>query len=169
MNILNKKVYTLLGGERKHKRRIMKQIILVTHGDFAKGILTSVKLVMGETDYIEFVSISARETIPEITGMIKAKMKPYSRDAVTVIISDIAGGSTTRAAMELMDTEKSIYLITGLNLGLLLEIAMLPLCGEQQSDRQALKNAIESSKNTMSLVNDLLEANRDLSVDSEEL
>ncbi|NNJ30208.1 PTS sugar transporter subunit IIA [Lacrimispora defluvii] len=147
----------------------MKQIILVTHGDLAKGILTSVKLVMGETDYIEFVSISAKETIPEITGMIKAKMKHYSRDAVTVIISDIAGGSTTRAAMELMDTEKSIYLITGLNLGLLLEIAMLPLSGEQQSDRQALKNAIENSKNTMSLVNDLLEANGNLSLDSEEL
>lgn len=147
----------------------MKQIILVTHGDFAKGILTSVKLVMGETDYIEYVSISAKETIPEITGMIKAKMKPYSKDTVTVIISDIAGGSTTRAAMELADTEKGIYLITGLNLGLLLEIAMHPLCGEQHLVRQALKNAIESSKNTMSLVNDLLEANRDLPVDSEEL
>ncbi|GLB31236.1 hypothetical protein LAD12857_31590 [Lacrimispora amygdalina] len=147
----------------------MKQIILVTHGDFAKGILTSVKLVMGETDYIDFVSISAKETIPEITGMIEAKMKNYSRDTITVIISDIAGGSTTRAAMELMDTKKSIYLITGLNLGLLLEIAMLPLCGEEQADRQALKSAVENAKNTMTLVNDLLDANMNQPAESEEL
>nr|WP_288826722.1 hypothetical protein [uncultured Clostridium sp.] len=147
----------------------MKQIILVTHGDFAKGILTSVKLVMGETDYIDFVSISAKETIPEITGMIETKMKNYSRDTITVIISDIAGGSTTRAAMELMDTKKSIYLITGLNLGLLLEIAMLPLCGEEQADRQALKSAVENAKNTMSLVNDLLDANMNQPAESEEL
>lgn len=147
----------------------MKQIILVTHGDFAKGILTSVKLVMGETDYIDFVSISAKETIPEITGMIETKMKNYSRDTITVIISDIAGGSTTRAAMELMDTKKSIYLITGLNLGLLLEIAMLPLCGEEQADRQALKSAVENAKNTMTLVNDLLDANMNQPAESEEL
>ncbi len=52
---------------------------------------------------------------------------------------------------------KNIYLITGLNLGLLLEVALLPLSGEDSSDRQALKYAIESSKSTMSLVNDIMD------------
>jgi mannose/fructose-specific phosphotransferase system component IIA len=39
----------------------MKNIILVTHADFAKGILTSLELVVGKTENIDFVSISARE------------------------------------------------------------------------------------------------------------
>ncbi|CUX50917.1 PTS system mannose-specific EIIAB component [Clostridium sp. C105KSO15] len=135
----------------------MKNIILVTHGDFAKGILTSLDLVVGKTENIDFVSISARETIPDITAMIDAKIEGFHNDACTVIISDIAGGSTTRAAMELLVRRKNIYLITGLNLGLLLEVALLPLSGEDSSDRQALKYAIESSKSTMSLVNDIMD------------
>lgn len=134
----------------------MKNIILVTHADFAKGILTSLELVVGKTENIDFVSISARETIPEITAMIEAKIDGFHNDACTVIISDIAGGSTTRAAMELL-VRRNIYLITGLNLGLLLEVALLPLSGEDSLDRQALKNAIESSKSTMSLVNDTMD------------
>lgn len=135
----------------------MKNIILVTHGDFAKGILTSLELVIGKTGYIDFVSISAQETIPDITAMIEAKINGFHNHGTTVIISDIAGGSTTRAAMELIGRKERVYLITGLNLGLLLEVAMLPLCGEEQSDRQALRNAIESAKNTISLVNDTME------------
>jgi len=59
--------------------------------------------------------------------------------------------------MELLVRRKNIYLITGLNLGLLLEVALLPLSGEDSSDRQALKYAIESSKSTMSLVNDTMD------------
>ncbi|MDK2965201.1 MAG: mannose system component [Lacrimispora sp.] len=167
MNILSLKVYTLRGKEIE--RRNMKRIILVTHGDFAKGILTSVKLVMGETDYIDFVSISAKETIPEITGMIEAKMRYDSEEAITIIISDIAGGSTTRAAMELLSPGENIYLVTGLNLGLLLEIAMLPMSGEKSSDRQLLKSAIENSRNTIALVNDLLDESRCETDDLEEL
>ena len=147
----------------------MKQIILVTHGDFAKGILTSLKLVMGELDYIDYVSINASETIPEITDMIRKKMNAYDKDTVTVIISDIAGGSTTRAAMELLSEKEHTYLITGLNLGLLLEVAMLPLSGEGETDKEALRNAIESSKNTMALVNDRLNEDLDDVSESGEL
>lgn len=143
----------------------MKQIILVTHGDFAKGILTSLKLVMGTLDYIDFVSIHANETIPEITDMIRKKMSLYEKDTVTVIISDIAGGSTTRAALELLSEKEHTYLITGLNLGLLLEVAMLPLSGDGKTDEEALRTAIESSKSTMALVNDRL--NEDLDDESE--
>ncbi|WP_077612695.1 PTS sugar transporter subunit IIA [Clostridium sp. Marseille-P2415] len=135
----------------------MKNIILVTHADFAKGILTSLELVMGKADHIDYVSISAEETIPDITAMIETKVNSFHNDGCTVIISDIIGGSTTRAAMELIGRREKIYLITGLNLGLLLEVAMIPLSGEEQSDRQALRNAIESSKHTISLVNDSME------------
>lgn len=135
----------------------MKHIVLVTHADFAKGILTSLELVMGKTDFIDCVSISASETIPEITAMIERKMNEFQREGSTVIISDIAGGSTTQAALGLIERKEKTYVITGLNLGLLLEVALLPLTGDDQLDRQAFRNIIENSKNAITLVNDSLE------------
>lgn len=133
----------------------MKNIILVTHGEFAAGILTSMELVFGKMENVDYVSVSAQERLPEITASIEAKINGFCNEESTVILSDIVGGSTTRAAMELLEKRKKVYLISGLNLGLLLEVAMLSLSGDEQSDRQALRDVIERSKSTICLVNDL--------------
>ena len=135
----------------------MKNVILVTHGDFAKGILTSMELVLGRIENVDFVSISAQERIPEIAAAIEAKINAFCNEESTVILSDIAGGSTTRAAMELLGKKEKIYLITGLNLGLLLEVALLSLNGDEQSDRQVLRDVVERSKSTIYLVNDIMD------------
>lgn len=130
----------------------MKGIILVTHAGFAKGILSSLQLVMGDVPGIDYVSISAQETIEEIVSMIRRKKEALGNVEQTVIISDIAGGSTTRAALEIAAAESGIYVITGLNLALLLEIAMTELDEDEAGNRQKLLTAVENSKAMMYLV-----------------
>lgn len=51
----------------------MKNMVLVTHADFARGILTSLDLVLGQVGRVDYVSITAKETIPEIASMIEEK------------------------------------------------------------------------------------------------
>ena len=114
----------------------MKNMVLVTHADFAKGILTSLNLVLGQVEHVDYVSI-------------------------TVVLTDIAGGSTTQAAMLLLGNRRKVYLVTGLNLGLLLEIALLPLGEGEEADKGMLRTAIENSRSSMYLVNDMMESGPD--------
>lgn len=147
----------------------MKNLVLVTHADFAKGILTSLNLVLGQVRDVDYVSITAKETIPGIASMIEGKIRAFGNGNPTVIMTDIAGGSTTQAAMKLLGSRPEIYLVTGLNLGLLLEIALLPMGEGPEADKAMLRTAIENSRNTMNLVNDLMECNQETGDDSGEL
>lgn len=135
----------------------MKNMMLVTHGDFAKGILNSLNLVLGQVENVDYVSITAKETISELAFMLEQKMDGFGNSSPGVILTDIAGGSTTQAAMKLLDGGRRIYLITGLNLGLLLEIALLPLGEDEETDKVLLRTAIDHSRASMNLVNDWME------------
>ena len=53
------------------------------------------------------------------------------------------------------------HLVTGLNLGLLLETALLPLGEGEDADKGMLRMAIENSRASMYLVNDLVESQTD--------
>ena len=139
----------------------MKNMVLVTHADFAKGILTSLNLVLGQVEHVDYVSITAKETIPEIASMIEEKITGFGSNGPTVVLTDIAGGSTTQAAMKLLGDGRKVYLVTGLNLGLLLEIALLPLGEGEDADKGMLRMAIENSRASMYLVNDLVESQTD--------
>lgn len=147
----------------------MKNLLLVTHGDFAKGILTSLNLVLGQVGNVDYVSITAKESIPEIAIMLERKMDGFANSSPTVILTDIAGGSTTQAAVKLLDSVRRVYLVTGLNLGLLLEIALLPLGNDDEADKGMLRAAIENSRASMNLVNDLMEGQQEAWDESGEL
>ena len=82
----------------------MKNIVLVTHGEFATGIVTSLELVYGKSENLETVTIHSSETLKEIIKNIQDKITGFNNNLPTVIITDIAGGSTTQAALEILSS-----------------------------------------------------------------
>ena len=82
----------------------MKNMVLVTHADFARGILTSLDLVLGQVGHVDYVSITAKETIPEIASMIEEKVTGFGGTDPTVVLTDIAGGSTPRQPCNCWET-----------------------------------------------------------------
>ncbi len=138
----------------------MKNIILITHGKFADGILDSLKIIMGELDSINIdkINITNSETITQISKLLEEKIISLDNNHPTVILTDIAGGSSTQIAIKcLQNHDKLLYLITGLNLALLLEIVTLELNENDNENKEKLRNAINFSRTTINLVNDMLE------------
>ncbi len=146
----------------------MKNLVLITHAGFAAGIISSLELVMGPVANVGYVSITAKETIEEITAMIRAEIEKTGAGHPTVLISDIAGGSTTQAALKAAAEREHTYLITGLNLGLLLEAAMMDLDEDDAGNMSKLQQAIENSKSMMYLIDHEGLASQPESGDSEE-
>lgn len=136
----------------------MKNIILVTHGEFATGIITSLELVYGKTENLETVIIHSSETLKEIIENIKEKIIGFKNNLPIVIITDIAGGSSTQAALEILSFNKNnTYLITGLSLGLLLEIVLADMSDNDKKNKEVIREIIENTRQTINFVNDIVE------------
>ena len=123
-------------------------LVLVTHADFAKGILTSLELILGNPCPTSVVSVTATETIPTVAGMIADAIDSMDPANPTVVLTDIPGGSTTQGAILVSAERPDAYYVAGLNLGLLLE-------------------TIEASRSGIGLIDDLTAGVGDLGGDSE--
>lgn len=138
----------------------MKNIILVTHGKFAEGIKDSVELIMGEMQQVAIISVTNKETISQVQESIEEKIANFRNPYPIVIFTDILGGSTTQAAIKCISNHRLLYLISGLNLGLLLEVVLIELDDNHLENMKKLKTAIETSKNSIQLVNDAFDVSQ---------
>lgn len=99
----------------------MRKIILASHGDFSKGLLDSVRMVVGAlADNVEVYSLyhgaSAEDFAAELEPRISA-----DQDTEYVIIADIFGASVCTAMMRLIGYEH-VKLFTGMNFNMVLEL-----------------------------------------------
>ncbi len=134
----------------------MKNIILLTHGGFSGGIAQSCKFILGEVPGLTPLSITLNETIGETKAMVEKAMKAFGNDAPTLLITDIPGGSTTQAALQVLaDHPQQIYLVTGLNLGLLVALVMLELTEDREKNLDSIREVVAQAKETLTLVNDM--------------
>ena len=143
---------------------LSKNIILLTHGDLATGIIQSAQLILGKIPNLFSISIGLDETVEDIINEIKKIEASFFEEKPIIIVTDIPGGSTTQAAIKVIEGQKDKYLITGLNLGLLLTLVTLPLTKDRTDNLIKLKNAVLEAKNTIQIVDNLffdLEQNQD--------
>ncbi|KUO71850.1 MAG: hypothetical protein APF77_07000 [Clostridia bacterium BRH_c25] len=139
----------------------MHNIIMVTHGAFAEGIKSSAELILGEQGNVFCVSVTEKETVSEVQAMIEEKITAFDQHNPIAVLTDIIGGSTTQAAIKCISNHEQLYLISGLNLGLLLEIITLDLDSDAAGNVTKLNQAINVSRNAIYLVNEAVGKNSD--------
>lgn len=107
----------------------MVAVLLVTHGDFAKSLLSSAALIMGEAPLMECRGLYHGDNVDDLKDKIKeavVRLYECSQKDGVLILTDLFGGSpsnaTARALHELQDEVKA-ECITGVNLPILLEVA----------------------------------------------
>lgn len=99
----------------------MRKIILASHGEFAKGLLDSARMVVGGaadhvTAYSMYPGDSAEDYAKEIEGEIL-----LNSQTEYVIIADLFGASVC-SAMTSLTRYKNVALFTGLSFSMLLEL-----------------------------------------------
>lgn len=144
----------------------MKNIILLTHGDFSKGIAQSCRFILGEVPNLTALSITLNETVEEVKAMVEEAMGAFGNGAPTILVTDIPGGSTTQAGIRVMAEHRDVYLVTGLNLGLLVSLILLELTDDHESNLALIRQIVTEARQTLALVNDM-EAGTELTEDGE--
>lgn len=131
----------------------MKRIVLITHGNLCEGFLSAMKIINGSFSGIDTLSLHTEETIEQMSDKVHDLIMHYDPNDQIILLTDIAIGTTTKCIYPLME-QRTLYVISGLNLPLLLGIYLSDL-GEDPYN--ALKLLTQESREAILFINELLE------------
>jgi Phosphotransferase system, mannose/fructose-specific component IIA len=125
------------------------RIILASHGKFASGILSSLKLLYGNTDSVTAMDCYINPKY-DLQKNVKKVIDENSNNRL-LVITDIFGGSVNNEFLKYIK-EPNFYLVSGLNLPFLLEL-MTQITGT--SDLESLiKQVLDNSKKSIQFCNE---------------
>jgi len=131
----------------------MKKILLVSHGNFSKGIKQSLEVIVGSSEGVEAITIQKNTTRSQAKLAFDTFLESLQTQDQLFVLTDIMQGSTSQYVMEFIQGVANVVVVTGLNLGLLLELYVTDIKEGQQVDEiiEAARNSIcriDHQKNT---------------------
>ena len=71
----------------------MKNIVLLTHGEFSKGIAQSCRFILGEVQNLKALSITMDENIAQTKQKLNDAIASFENDWPTILITEYHTGS----------------------------------------------------------------------------
>lgn len=127
----------------------MKRIVIASHSYLAEGMKKTVEFILGERQNISVMTAYIEEDF-EIEEEIEKLFTELTDEDELIVVADILGGSVSNAFAQFLIKEK-FYLISGMNLPLLLEL-ITHLDGDMTL---AIQKGVEAGKSGVQLVNEL--------------
>ena len=102
----------------------MKQIIIITgHNHFASGILSSLTMIAGTKDNVYAVDFLSDDNDLSLEGKFN-KIISENKDSEILFVCDLMGGTPFKVASKLAFTNDNYEVVTGINLGGLIDTSM---------------------------------------------
>lgn len=119
----------------------MVNIVLISHGDFCEGLLSSLKMIAGDTYGVKAVPLIPGEAPESYREKLTSVMlEDKSSEDGFIILADIAGGTPYQSAAYLSKRFK-IGLVSGMNMPMLLSLCL------GKSDQDTLESLMEKATN----------------------
>ncbi len=122
------------------------KILLATHGMMASGMKSSLEILMGKTS-IEVFDAHLPGNMTSVEEKVESFLAGCRKEETKLLVSDLYGGSVCQSMSRYID-EENVFVITGVNLGLLLELSFAT-DGIKKND---IEKMIASARENMCLV-----------------
>ena len=132
----------------------MNHVVLLTHGEFSKGIAQSCEFILGDVPDLKALSITMETSMEQAADMLREAVESFGNQKV-IVVTDMAAESTTQAALRIIPEYENVYLLTGLNLGLLIGLLMTDLTDQKEENIKLLKSIAAQAKDTILFLNDM--------------
>lgn len=100
----------------------MVNLIIASHGDFAKGILMSGSMIFGEQENVEVVTFLPNEGPDDLDKHFQEALAKFNNDNQVLFLVDLWGGSPfNRASLIQKQNPEKMAIVAGLNLPMLIE------------------------------------------------
>ena len=122
----------------------MLRIFISSHGHFASGMKSSVEILMGPNPRITvFDAYVDQDSVQEHLDEFYSTVEP---DDLVMLLSDLHGGSVNQVMYTYL-TKPNTTLIAGVNLALVLELAV-----KEEIDPEDLEALVEQSRSMLRIV-----------------
>lgn len=101
----------------------MRRLVLASHGSLAEGFKSAANMILGNDNNIQAYGLDQWVTPKSILDEVRKEIKK-SPETEFIILCDLKGGSVHSCMMELLE-HTGISIFTGMNLTLVLELAVL--------------------------------------------
>jgi mannose/fructose-specific phosphotransferase system component IIA len=95
--------------------------LIATHGEFSKGIIDSVQLIIGKEITIDYFCMTKSKSSEDAAAEVKRYLADVGDEAL-VVLTDVFGGSVANLFTEFLLEGYSFELVTGVNLPMLLNL-----------------------------------------------
>lgn len=132
----------------------MFNILILSHGNLAKSFYETSEMIIGKLEGVSFCGLLPGESLQEFEEqVIKLADELYTEDGLLVLIDLYGGTPSNLAIMKLLNRYERVYLVSGVNLPILLEALgtreILPL-------EDVLDSLVEVGKDGVKDVNKLV-------------
>ena len=119
----------------------MKYLVLVSHGEFAKGLKTSLNMLAGQRDDVIASGLEDGKTADEFAVVFENDIAQVQSDDEIVLLADIIGGSPLTTALNVLDKRGLLHQTLAIG-GMNLPLALTAVLMKDNLDGEALKAAI---------------------------
>lgn len=106
----------------------MKYVVMVSHGEFAPGLHSAVKMMTGDRDDVLSTSLKADMSADEFAANFRELVKDIKADDQVILLADILSGSPFTNALSVLD-EKGLMpnalVIAGMNMPLAITAVLM--------------------------------------------
>lgn len=134
----------------------MIELYAAAHGEYPKGIVSALNLLIGDIHGITPIcaycgEISSRAELEEKFESLVTAAEAKGHEVV--IFTDLLGGSVNNSAVNVLVRHNNVHVVTGMNLIMLMAYTM----SEENTVIEKIKDAISSSSESMVYMNHLEE------------
>ena len=124
-------------------------IIVATHGKMSNGLVDAAELIIGDTENVYAINLFSGDDVQDLNKEILDTINKINPENGVVIFTDLFGASpfnqSTLAVHSLSpDQQENIYVVTGVNLPMLLEAINQKMMNS--SVHEAINSILESGK-----------------------
>jgi len=126
---------------------MMQKILLATHGHLASGLLSTLKLVVGDVSRVQ--AIDGYTEAEDITSAIENTLDSLRDSDQLIVFTDLFGGSVNQLVTKLV-MEKNIpaIIVSGFNVALVLAV----LLANKPINKQQMQLYIDEARKGMTIV-----------------
>lgn len=134
----------------------MRNIIIASHAHFAAGINEALELLTGAHENVRVCCLFV-DGNDDVEAIAAASVDQAGEDD-TIVCTDLFGGSVNNEFTKLVQTHDNVYLVTNMNLPLLLQLVF---ADDDQPTAELLRELAASDDTRVKFVNDILAAGID--------
>lgn len=131
----------------------MKGILLISHGEMAKGMIDSISLFFGDLEQLDYLCLNKEDNPEQFKEQMLEKISKLDSGDGVIILADILGGTPCNQSAYLV--KENITVLTGMNLGMLISVMT-----SRQGKTIDIDMILDDAKVGINCLNDLLGVKR---------